>query len=197
MSSHEETPRIAIQASDVKFHEATPSQRTESWRLSSASWAGPLSIEDFIARGEHLSRTALCADGRTRYWVVTRISDSQDVVASCRTMQKSIHSGGPGGYRELNAYAIASVYTNPKYRRNGMAVLMLDEVKKWLDGEGAAECSALYSDIGKVSQIALFPTAASLIVAAGILCEVRLGRVSFSANHCSLQRYRFERHQFN
>jgi hypothetical protein len=55
------------------------------------------------------------------------------------------------GYREEKAWAIASVYTPIKFRRQGMAALLLNEVKKWFDGEADCETSFLYSDIGPVS----------------------------------------------
>ena len=82
-------------------------------------------------------------------------TETDEIIASCETTQKQVFSGGAGGYTEHKAQAIASVYTNPKYRKNGMAALLLNELKKWFDGESDSECSALYSDIGKVEGVSL------------------------------------------
>jgi GNAT superfamily N-acetyltransferase len=150
MAADDGVQRIPISASEVKFHEATPTQRVETWRLNSLSWAAPLALDDYLRREQRLGETDFTANGLNRYWVLTKTTDPEEVVASCETTRKTVHCGGAGGYREVRAYAIASVYTNPKYRRNGMAALLLTGLKQWMDVEGGAECSALYSDIGKV-----------------------------------------------
>jgi GNAT superfamily N-acetyltransferase len=150
MAEDEGIQRIPISESLVEFHEATPAQRAETWRLNGVSWAAPLSIDDYVQREQHLGETDFTANGLNRYWVLTKTTDPAEVVASCETTRKTVYCGGVGGYREVRAYAIASVYTNPKYRRNGMAALLLTQLKKWMDGGGASECSVLYSDIGKV-----------------------------------------------
>jgi GNAT superfamily N-acetyltransferase len=185
MAGEDRVHIVPISASEVEFHEATPAQRAESWRLNGASWAAPLSIDDYMSREQHLSETDFTANGLNRYWMLTRIADPAEVVVSCETTRKTVYCGGLGGYREVRAYAIASVYTNPKYRRNGMAALLLTHLKGWMDGEGASECSALYSDIGKVCFLSLPKSLDAHERTVGILYEARLARVSISTDyHC-------------
>jgi GNAT superfamily N-acetyltransferase len=150
MAAKHGVQNIRVSDSEVEFHEATPAQRVETWRLNGVSWAAPLALDDYIRREQHLGETDFTENGLNRCWVLSKTADPTEIVASCETTRKTVYSGGIGGYRELRAYAIASVYTSPKYRRNGMAALMLTHLKRWMDGEGASECSALYSDIGKV-----------------------------------------------
>jgi GNAT superfamily N-acetyltransferase len=142
---------MKLSASDVRFHEASRSQRETSWRQNGVSWAKPLSIEDYVVRENELSETEIAANGGNKYWVLTRINAPEDVVCACETTRKVVFYGGKGGYREVTGYSIASVFTKPEYRGQGMAGILCNELKKWLDGEGGAEICSLYSDIGAVS----------------------------------------------
>jgi hypothetical protein len=156
MASEESGPIVPVTVSEVSFHEASPEERNRAWAVNGTSWAGPLSIEQYVGREAHLSDTTLCFDRHdskptgTKYWVVTRKSDG-DIVAACETTLKTVLiADRETGYREGRAWAIASVYTPARYRKQGMAGYLLGEVKRWFDGEGESECSALYSDIGVV-----------------------------------------------
>lgn len=141
--------------SDVVFAEATPEQQRLSWELNGVSWAAPMSVPNYIARETHLSQQDLSRDGGCKYWVLHLKSDPATIVASCETTRKTVliarRAGdgiSPPSVRRGVGYSIASVYTNPDYRRRGMAALLLNKVQKFMDGDGA-DCSALYSDIGK------------------------------------------------
>lgn len=156
MASEESVPIVPVTISEVSFHEATLEERNRAWEVNGISWAGPLSVEQYVGREAHLSETALCRNPQgpkpagTKYWVVTRKSDG-DIVAACESTLKTVLiADQESGYREGRAWAIASVYTPARYRKQGMAGYLLNEVKKWFDGEGDSECSALYSDIGVV-----------------------------------------------
>jgi GNAT superfamily N-acetyltransferase len=172
--------------SDVVFHEATNIQREQTWRLNGLSWAGQLSINDYVQREVHLANTDFTANGKNKYWVLTRNDKAEDaddaeIVASCETTSKRVLCAkGDSDVQEFGAYAIASVYTNPKYRRCGMAALLLNKLKEWMDGKGDAEFSALYSDIGLVSiQPHLLTSSIQLTsYPKGLLCETRLGCIS-------------------
>jgi GNAT superfamily N-acetyltransferase len=144
---------MKLSASDVRFHEASLSQRETSWRQNGVSWAKPLSIEDYVEREEGFGETEIAANGGNKYWVLTRIDAPEDVVCACETTRKVVLCGGKGGYREVVGYSIASVFTKPEYRRQGMAGILCNELKKWLDGEGGAEVCLLYSDIGAVCML--------------------------------------------
>jgi len=63
--SADETPieTVAISKDDVVLVEATTEQRRLTWELNGASWAGPMSLDQYIGREQVLSETALSADG--------------------------------------------------------------------------------------------------------------------------------------
>lgn len=139
-----------ITAGDVVFTKATPELQQLSWRLNGVSWAAPMDIDKYIARETHLSQQELSRDGRNIYWVLHPKGDPSTIVASCESVKKTVFIAGrgSGGFTEASGYAIASVYTNPEYRRLGMASYMLRQLQEYMDTD--SECSALYSDIGKV-----------------------------------------------
>jgi GNAT superfamily N-acetyltransferase len=97
-----------------------------------------------------LSEQDLTKDGAWRTWVLTEASDEDTIIASCETFEKTIFISTEEGVRRTRGYAMASVFTNPKYRGKGMASLLLKHLKSWFDGEGDGVMSVLYSDIGKV-----------------------------------------------
>ncbi|KFA71614.1 hypothetical protein S40288_03671 [Stachybotrys chartarum IBT 40288] len=140
------SPPIAL--SDLVFASASPSQRLSSWTLNGTSWAAPLSVPAYVARELTLSATALASHARSGYWVLHRRDDPEDVVAGCETTAKQLLVADAQGSRVVDAYAIASVFTDPKYRGLGLASFMLRELQGVVDGE--AEAGALYSDIGRV-----------------------------------------------
>lgn len=73
-----------------------------------------------------------------------------EIIASCEAFEKEILISDKNGSRKERGYAIASVYTNPKYRRQKMGNFLLMNLAEWMDGEGNGTLSVLYSDIGKV-----------------------------------------------
>lgn len=138
---------------DVVFAKADPELQKVAWRLNGEAWAAPMSIDDYVAREYHLSQQDLSREGRCIYWVLTHKDDPTHVVASCESVKKTVFIAGHGtgindGFVEATGYGIASVYTNPKYRRLGMAGYMLQKLQDHMDTD--SECSVLYSDIGKL-----------------------------------------------
>ncbi|KAL2186690.1 hypothetical protein L209DRAFT_755422 [Thermothelomyces heterothallicus CBS 203.75] len=154
--------QAALTPADVVFAEATPHQRVLSWRLNGASWAPPMTIEQYVGRETALSQTALSANGGTRYYVLHPDGDPDTIVSACEVTAKRALVAGAGtsaGPREVRAYSVASVFTNPRFRERGMASHMLRRVQEVVDGDGdgdgddggyKAEFGALYSDIGRV-----------------------------------------------
>ncbi|KAK4239291.1 hypothetical protein C8A03DRAFT_14297 [Achaetomium macrosporum] len=138
-----------ITIDDVVFTEATPRQRILSWELNGASWAPPMTIDQYVGRETTLSQTALSANGGTKYYVLHRKSDPELIVSACEVTTKQGLVADKDGYREVSAYSIASVFTNPRFRGHGMASHMLRRVQQVVD-ESGAEYGALYSDIGRV-----------------------------------------------
>lgn len=142
-----------ITTDDVVFTRADDDIRKLTWRLNSEVFATPLEMDAYVEREAHLSQQALTKDGRCTYFVLAHKHDGTHIVASCESIKKTVfiagrNTGVNDGFVEATGYAIASIYTNPKYRRLGMAAFMLRRLQKQMDEE--SECSALYSDIGKM-----------------------------------------------
>jgi hypothetical protein len=135
---------------DINFGEASLVQREACWRLNAISWRGPLSLEEYIGRETHLGNQELTKANGIRYWAVSLKTDPLEIIASCETIQKSVLAADKkNGFQTLRSYAIASVYTNPNYRRMGMAAFLMKSLQYWLDNQGSADMSVLYSDIGQ------------------------------------------------
>jgi len=141
-----------ITTENVLFTRADDTIRELTWRLNGAVFAAPLDLDAYVAREAYLSQQALCKDGGCTYFVLAHKHDATHIVASCEAVKKTVfiaggHTSDGSGFKEATGYGIASVYTNPKYRRLGMAALMMDKLKEIIDQE--SDCSALYSDIGR------------------------------------------------
>jgi GNAT superfamily N-acetyltransferase len=136
-----------LSTDDVVFGEATPHQRILAWRLNGASWAPPMALDEYVGREQSLSETALSANGGTRYWVLHRKGDPEYIVSACETTAKKALVADARGRRVVDAYSIASVFTNPLCRGRGLAAFMLEKIKQIVDED--TDCGALYSDIGK------------------------------------------------
>jgi GNAT superfamily N-acetyltransferase len=148
-SSQTDEERCNILAEDVIFSEASPGQLTTVWTLNAAAWAEPLSIKDHIERERTLSQQPATSE-RWKTFVLTLKDNSSEIVASLETFEKPVFVSDGAGCKVEKGYGIASVFTNPKYRGNRMASVLLDKVKQWLDGDGEGWISVLYSDIGGV-----------------------------------------------
>ncbi|KAL1838547.1 hypothetical protein VTJ49DRAFT_2545 [Mycothermus thermophilus] len=146
-------PSDTLSIADVVFTEATPHQRILSWTLNGASWAGNMTLDQHIGRETALSEAALSANGGTTYFILHPRDDPETIVSACEVTRKRacVLSGEDGGNqpREVTAYGIASVFTNPRFRGRGMASHMLRKVQEFVDNELKAEFGALYSDIGR------------------------------------------------
>lgn len=172
-----------ILPSDVTFSQATTTEQlTAVWTLNASEWAPPLSVSNHIERERTLSQQP--ATGKHwRTWLLTLKEHPDEIVSSVETFERPIVvKSGEAGVKKEKAYAIASVFTNPKYRKNGMASLMMEKLKEWLDEDGEGYLSVLYSDIGRVSVIVLYQ----------ILCMLMRGNTGFlhqTRLDCSLHKY--------
>lgn len=142
-----------ITTDDVLFIRADDELRKLAWQLNGVSWAAPIELDEYVRREEHLSQQALTREGGCTYWILAHKDDQTHIVASCEATRKTVFIAGKGtsssdGFIEATGYAIASVHTNPQYRRLGMAAYMLRKLQENMDAE--SECSVLYSDIGKL-----------------------------------------------
>ncbi|EAQ93802.1 hypothetical protein CHGG_02037 [Chaetomium globosum CBS 148.51] len=150
MSPPELEASSPITKADVVFTEATPEQRILCWELNGASWAPPMTIAQYVGRETALSETALSTNGGTKYFVLHPQNDATTIVSACEVTAKRalVTDNNTNTAREVAAYSIASVFTNPRFREHGMASHMLRQVQEVVDR--TSECGALYSDIGRV-----------------------------------------------
>lgn len=139
---------------EVVFGQAVNEQLDIIWRLNAKAWAGPLSLESYLERERFLSEQDLNKEGAWRTWALTVSGNPNEIVSSCETFEKKVWYYENNTMRPATAFGIASVYTNPRYRRKGMAALLLEKLKVWLDSDGEGKVkgvvSVLYSDIGLV-----------------------------------------------
>ncbi|KAL2158391.1 hypothetical protein VTH06DRAFT_4439 [Thermothelomyces fergusii] len=140
---------MGLAPSDIEFAEATPEQRQISWELCSRKWAAPMSVDDYVERQKHMAEHELNRDGGCRYWVLYLKGYPRQVIATCETLRKLmfIADCAEGRVRESHGYVVSNVYTNPTYRRQGMAGFLLRRVQERMDAE--SDCSVLYSDSGR------------------------------------------------
>ncbi|KAK1749655.1 hypothetical protein QBC47DRAFT_131327 [Echria macrotheca] len=144
------TETVTITKDDVVLAEATPQQRKLTWELNGASWAGPMSLDEYIGREQTLSETALSANGGTRYFILHHKSNPNLIVSACEVLTKRAFVVTPAsGPRTVTAYGIASVFTPPRFRGHGLATHMLRLVQDAVDTTLGCEFGALYSDIGR------------------------------------------------
>jgi hypothetical protein len=140
---------IEISHEDVVFTQASADQLTTVWTLNATSWADPLSVADHIHRERILSKQPATSD-KWKTWALVLKSDPSSVISSVETFKRTVLVRDATGYSKNIGYGIASVFTNPRYRGNRMAELLLSKLKDWMDGEGEGWISVLYSDIGTV-----------------------------------------------
>ncbi|GAB1311657.1 Lysine acetyltransferase [Madurella fahalii] len=140
---------LGLTSSDVVFSEATPEQRQLTWELNGEAWAAPMSLDDYVRREQHLAQQELNRDGGCRYWVLYLKGYPRQIIASCEATRKpALISNGHGGpARDGYGYAVTNVYTNPTWRRQGMAAFLLHRVQEQIDAD--SDFSVLYSDSGR------------------------------------------------
>jgi hypothetical protein len=135
------------QIDGLVFRQASDEQLDLVWTLNAEAWAKPISTEAHVVRERFLSQQRLTGDA-WRTFVLYRQKD--EIIASCEAFEKEILVSDKNGVRKERGYGIASVYTNPKYRRQKMANLLLVNLADWMDDAGNGTISVLYSDIGNV-----------------------------------------------
>lgn len=134
----------------VTMGEATPQQRQQCYKLAAAAFASPISQDDFLKREKFLEDRPLTRNNGWRLWCVY-LSDSPDkVLATCKSIDRDLLLKTSHGISEGRGYCIAGVVTDPRYRKCGLASLLLCYVGDWMDGPGQAAASMLYTSIGNV-----------------------------------------------
>ncbi|KAK3987415.1 lysine acetyltransferase [Cladorrhinum sp. PSN332] len=140
---------MGLTTDDIVFGPATEEQRHIAVALRGEAWAPPMSLADYIDREAFLSQQELTWGTQCRLWVVYLKGYPRQVIASCETTRKPvlISAGDGSPPRDGHAYSIGNVYTNPTYRRQGMAALLLRRVQEVIDKD--SDFSVLYSDSGR------------------------------------------------
>ncbi|KAI0889604.1 uncharacterized protein GGS22DRAFT_1745 [Annulohypoxylon maeteangense] len=141
----------------VLFSEAvTPSSRIQCSKLSNTAFGKSISKSEFLEREALLGAHPLAAGARWRFWNFTLADASADVEdekeakigALIKTLHRDLLIRDGDGTRREQGYCICSVVTDKEYRGCGLASALLKKVAEWMDGEGGAAASMLYSDVG-------------------------------------------------
>jgi GNAT superfamily N-acetyltransferase len=106
-----------------------------------------MTLDEYVEREMTLSETPLSRNGGTKYYVLYHRDDPETILSSCESTSKKVLVADSQGSRVVDAYSIASVFTDPRFREHGLASHMLRELQKAVDK--TTECGALYSDIGR------------------------------------------------
>jgi GNAT superfamily N-acetyltransferase len=143
---------------DLILVPATASERIASIRLNSVAWKGPLDVETYIQREDHLLQQRLTRDGLT-CWVLVdgrEPEDSRTILSSCESYRKSALLAHDGTVEKVSTHGVGSVYCRPEFRGKGYAKRMLEELSVKLETWGMEKearrrslFTVLFSDIGK------------------------------------------------
>lgn len=138
---------------EVAVGEATLEQQLECCKLAGTAFAAPLSQDQYVELEHYLGSLPLAVDGGRRYWCLFPINDPNCILATCKTLHRFILVKEGADVSENDGYCIASVITNPDYRKAGLASVLMGHVAEWMDGPGAGLASMLYTSIGDVSLV--------------------------------------------
>ncbi|KAJ5803198.1 uncharacterized protein N7503_005648 [Penicillium pulvis] len=143
---------------DLILVPATPEERITSIKLNSVAWKGPLDIDTYIERENHLFAQNLTRDGLTCWILVDKSEPEGDrtILSSCETYKKKALLAHGGSVEDVSTHGIGSVYCRPEFRGKGYAKRMFEELSGKLDTwkmeketRGKALFTILFSDIGK------------------------------------------------
>ncbi|KAK7735769.1 hypothetical protein SLS63_003727 [Diaporthe eres] len=134
---------------EVAVGEATPEQQLQCCKLAGTAFAAPLSQDQYVELEDYLGSLSLAVDGSRRYWCLFPTNNPNCILATCKTLHRFILvKDGQAALSEGDGYCLASVITNPDYRKSGLASVLMEHVAEWMDGPGAGTGSMLYTSIG-------------------------------------------------
>lgn len=146
-------------ASSLNLHLSHPTDNEclTIWRLSSLAWRDALTLPQYLEESAYLTTVPLAKDGCMTIWILvdeTLPPDQRPILSACESFRKrSFLSGPEGELTEGIIHGIASVFTDPTYRRRGYASRLMKELTKelrtWQIKPERCFGSVLYSDIGK------------------------------------------------
>lgn len=137
---------------EVAVGEATPVQQLQCCKLAGTAFAAPLSQDQYVELEDYLGSLPLAVQRARRYWCLFPTNNPTCILATCKTLHRFVLvKDGRAALSEDDGYCIASVITNPDYRKSGLASVLMEHVADWMDGPGAGSASMLYTSIGDVS----------------------------------------------
>ncbi|CAG8052767.1 unnamed protein product [Penicillium nalgiovense] len=148
----------AGESPDLILVPATASERIASIKLNSVAWKGPLDVETYIERENHLLQQRLTRDGLTCWILVDRNEpeDKRTILSSCESYRKAALLAHNGQVEKVSTYGVGSVYCRPDFRGKGYAKRMLEELSTKLETwemekepRRKSLFTVLFSDIGK------------------------------------------------
>lgn len=136
----------------------TTGERTQAWKGTHQLWGTALTLEGYLEREQRQLDIPLAKDGGLTNWILTEKEgkpDERPVLSSCETLKKRcLVRQADGTIKEGWAHGVASVFTDPQFRRKGYAKTMMAQLAEHFrqlekGRPGAAVASILYSDVGK------------------------------------------------
>ncbi|CAG7931183.1 unnamed protein product [Penicillium olsonii] len=143
---------------DLILVPATASERIASIKLNSGEWKGPLDLESYIARENHLLTHRLTRDALTCWVLVDRREpeDSRTILSACESYRKPALLAHHGQVEKVSTHGVGSVFSRPEFRGKGYARRMMEELSTKLETwemeeekRGKSVFTVLFSDIGK------------------------------------------------
>lgn len=171
---------------DVELTQPTYEEAVQQTRLNSTEWKGPLSLDAYLGREEHLGKQKLVRDGGLTSWaLVTKDGNPRAVLSSCETIRKKALVAQNGQVKEVICHGVASVFCPPEFRGKGYAGRMIkdlgEKLHNWQTDGHDCLFSVLYSDIGKVSFIRKTVIFKSILMSTAILCFAPMEAVPVGA----------------
>ncbi|KAG6368319.1 hypothetical protein INS49_002524 [Diaporthe citri] len=134
---------------EVAVGEAKPEQQLQCCKLAGTAFAAPLSQDQYIELEDYLGSLPLAVAGSTRYWCLFPTDNPNCILATCKTLHRFfLVKDGRAALTTGDGYCIASVITNPDYRKSGLASVLMEHIAEWMDGPGVGTASMLYTSIG-------------------------------------------------
>src|SRR4051812_5837738 len=113
----------AGESPDLILVPATPAERIASIKLNSVAWKGPLDVETYIEREDHLMQQRLTRDGLTCWILVDRNEPvgGRTILSSCESYRKKALMAHDGQVEDVATHGVGSVYCRPEFRGKGYA----------------------------------------------------------------------------
>lgn len=144
-------------SADLHLVEAVHEEILAQQHANADEWKGPLSLDQYLRREEHLSKTELTKDGGMTSWVLVHkpeLNGARQVVCGCETINKRALVARDGKVEDVSCHGVCSVFCPPAFRGRGYAGRMITDLGKILEKKRVGDnkpalFSVLYSDIGK------------------------------------------------